>query len=141
MIILNSIVILLGIPLSIIGLLIVVVSFAGLIIPSIRQQLNVDGTSTWGIFGMFLLGVLLLGAFILLFSFCINRIMFEKKKTIIYEKPIIKQSGLVGNNVYYEIDDELHEYSDIKWLNSNNIYYKIEYYKDTTNKELVVKNG
>jgi len=62
---------------------------------------------------------------------------FKNHKQTVYERPNIEYIKQYDNKIIYYINDELHEYKEHKYFDSNNIWIKKEYYKDETNIDIV----
>jgi len=58
---------------------------------------------------------------------------------VIWEKPDIEILYNKSNRYIYLIDNKIKEFTNKDYSDKNNIYYKIEYYKDLTNKTLTIK--
>ena len=72
---------------------------------------------------------------------CYNNWQFNKHHKIEYIKPKIEVLKKLDDRIVLMIDDKLYEKEDIKWLNTNNIYYEVKYYKDEyeTNLKVMVQ--
>ena len=78
---------------------------------------------------------------IFIFFLFIREYDFDKNKKVEYVRPKEMEVFAREDSIVYFIDgsEEGRAYTEIKWLNTNNIYWKVEYYKSRTNKELVVR--
>jgi len=65
---------------------------------------------------------------------------FNVNKTVVYQKPTIKIIEKKFDYVTYVFDSNtLKTYTAMKWNNTNNIYWKVSFYKSKTNRSIVYK--
>jgi hypothetical protein len=100
--------------------------------------INLIRTCNTGDVGNIFVLLIIITACAYVFILSINERIFDNNKKITYVKPEIQLVEKTVEHVKYMIDkDKIHKFTDMKWNDSNNIYWKIEHYKSKTNKTLV----
>jgi len=91
-------------------------------------------------------GAMIVTSIFLIMSIILLIISINDYKYVIYHKTITEKAKILNYNI---IKNDIHILmqdgtylvkSDVEWLNTNNIFKQISYYKDKTNIEYIVKD-